>query len=113
QQGIPVTLASDNCRDPFYGFGDHDVLEVFTQAVRIAHLDMPIGDWPCAVTKTAADLMDLPEMGRIGVGLPADLILFKGRHFSELLSRPQHDRIILHQGKPIDTRLPDYAELDD
>ncbi|NEP26609.1 MAG: cytosine deaminase [Moorea sp. SIO3I6] len=112
QQGIPVTLASDNCRDPFYGFGDHDVLEVFTQAVRIAHLDMPIGDWPCAVTKTAADLMGLPEMGRIGVGLPADLILFKGRHFSELLSRPQHDRIILHQGKPIDTTLPDYAELE-
>ncbi|WP_287313935.1 cytosine deaminase [Moorena sp. SIO1G6] len=113
QQGIPVTLASDNCRDPFYGFGDHDVLEVFTQAVRIAHLDMPIGDWPCAVTKTAADLMGLPDMGRIGVGLPADLILFKGRHFSELLSRPQHDRIILRQGKSIDTRLPDYAELDD
>jgi cytosine deaminase len=113
QHGIPAAVASDNCRDPFYGFGDHDVLEVFTQAVRIAHLDMPYGDSPCAVTKTSADLMGLPNMGRIGVGLPADLILFKGRNFSELLSRPQHDRIILRNGQAIDTTLPDYAELDD
>jgi cytosine/creatinine deaminase len=113
QYGIPATVASDNCRDPFYGFGDHDVLEVFTQAVRIAHLDMPYDDSPCTVTKTAANLMGLPNVGRIGVGLPADLILFKGRSFSELLSRPQHDRIVLRNGKPIDTTLPDYAELDD
>jgi cytosine deaminase len=113
QHGIPVTVASDNCRDPFYGFGDHDVLEVFTQSVRIGHLDVPYGDWPCAVTKTAADLIGLPEVGRIGVGLPADLILFKGRNFSELLSRPQHDRIVIRNGQPIDTTLPDYAELDE
>jgi cytosine deaminase len=113
QHGIAVTVASDNCRDPFYGFGDHDVLEVFTQSVRIAHLDIPYGDWPCAVTKTAADLMGLPDVGRIGLGLPADLIVFKGRSFSELLSRPQHDRIVLRNGKPIDTTLPNYAELDD
>lgn len=113
QHGIPVTVASDNCRDPFYGFGDHDVLEVFTQSVRIAHLDVPYGDWPCAVTKTAADLIGLPDVGRIGVGLPADLILFKGRNFSELLSRSQHDRIVIRKGQPIDTTLPDYAELDE
>ena len=113
QQGIPTAVASDNCRDPFYSFGDHDVLEVFTQAVRIAHLDMPYGDSPCTVTKTAADLIKLPDVGRIGVGRPADLILFKGRNFSELLSRSQHDRIVLRNGKTIDTTLPDYAELDD
>ena len=113
EYGIPVAVASDNCRDPFYGFGDHDVLEVFTQAVRIGHLDMPYGNWPCAVTKTAADLINLPNIGRIKVGLPADLIVFKGRSFSELLSRNQHDRIVLRNGKAIDTSLPDYAELDD
>ena len=113
QYGIPVAVASDNCRDPFYGFGDHDVLEVFTQSVRIAQLDMPYGDWPCAVTKTSADLMGLSNVGRIGVGLPANLIVFKGRNFSELLSRPQSDRLVLRKGKAIDTTLPDYAELDD
>ncbi len=113
QYGIPAAIASDNCRDPFYGFGDHDILEVFTQAVRIAHLDMPYGDWSCAVTKTAADLIKLPNVGRIAIGLPADLIVFKGRSFSELLSRNQYDRIVIRNGKKIDTTLPDYAELDD
>lgn len=113
QYGIPVAVASDNCRDPFYGFGDHDMLEVFTQAVRIAHLDMPYGDWPCAVTKTAAGLISLPDIGRIKVGLAADLIVFTGRSFSELLSRNQHDRIVIRNGNSIDTSLPDYAELDD
>lgn len=111
--GILVAVASDNCRDPFYGFGDHDVLEVFNMAVRIAHLDRPWGDWPCAVTKTPADLMGLPNLGRIAVGLPADLILFKARNFSELLSRSQGDRRVLRQGREIDTTLPDYRELDD
>ncbi|MEK0182216.1 MAG: cytosine deaminase [Oscillatoriales cyanobacterium] len=111
--GIPVAFASDNCRDPFYGFGDHDVLEVFNMAVRIAHLDRPYGDWPRAVTKTPADLMGLPKLGRIAVDLPADLILFKARNYSELLSRSQRDRTVLRQGKEIDTTLPDYRELDD
>jgi len=111
--GIRVAVASDNCRDPFYGFGDHDVLEVFNMAVRIAHLDRPWGDWSCAVTKTPADLMGLPNLGRIAVGLPADLILFKARNFSELLSRSQGDRTVLRQGREIDTTLPDYRELDD
>ncbi|MGI0491968.1 cytosine deaminase [Alkalinema pantanalense CENA528] len=111
--GVPVAIASDNCRDPFYGFGDHDGLEVFNQSVRIAHLDRPYGDWPNVMTMTPADLMGLPQAGRIGGGLGADLILFKARNFSELLSRSQHDRIVLRNGKQIETTLPDYAELDD
>jgi cytosine deaminase len=65
------------------------------------------------VTKTAADLMGLPDLGRIRVGLGADLMIFKARYFSELLSRSQRDRTILRDGKQIDTTLPDYAELDD
>jgi cytosine deaminase len=56
--------------------------------------------------------MGLSNVGRIGVGLPANLIVFKGRNFSELLSRPQSDRLVLRKGKAIDTTLPDYAELD-
>ena len=82
-------------------------------AVRIAHLDMPYGDWLRTVTQTPAELMGLPNTGKIAVGLPADLILFKARNFSELLSRTQGDRTVLRQGKEIDTTLPDYRELDD
>ena len=112
-RGIPVALASDNCRDPFYGYGDHDVLEVFREAVRIAHLDCPVGAWPAAVTRTPAELMGLPERGVIRAGAPADLILFRARDWSELLSRPQTERIVLRAGRPIDSTLPDHRELDE
>lgn len=111
--GVPVAVASDNCRDPFYAFGNLDGLEVLTQATRIAQLESPYGDWCRAITMTPADLMKLPTVGRIDVGLSADLVLCKARYFSELFSRPQSDRTVLRQGKAIDTTLPDYAELDD
>ena len=36
-RGIPVSVASDNTRDPFYAYGDLDMLEVFREATRILH----------------------------------------------------------------------------
>jgi len=51
--------------------------------------------------------------GRIGPGLPADLVLFEGRTWSELLSRPQANRVVLRNGRAIERRLPDYRDLDD
>ena len=112
-RGIPVAIASDNCRDPFFTFGDHDMLEVYSQAVRIGHLDVPFGAWPSAVTATPAELMKLAQPARIAIGAPADLVVFSARTMSELLARPQADRVVLRAGRPIDTALPDYRELDD
>jgi cytosine deaminase len=50
---------------------------------------------------------------RIAVGAPADLVLFRARDWTELLARPQTDRVVLRGGVEIDTALPDYRELDD
>jgi cytosine deaminase len=111
ERGIPVAIASDNCRDPFYAYGDHDMLEVFREAVRLAHLDHPFGTWHRAVTETPAAIMGVAR-GVIAPGEPADLVIFKARTMSELLSRPQSDRMVLRGGELIDTALPDYAELD-
>lgn len=113
QAGIPVALASDNCRDPFFAYGDHDMLEVFTQGVRLGQLDAPFGRWPQAVTTTPAHLLNLPQGGQIGLGQSADLVLFRARSLNELLSRPQSDRVVLRRGSVIDRTLPDYAELDE
>ncbi len=113
QHQIPVAFASDNCRDPFFSFGDLDVLEVFEQSVRIAHLDTPYGNWIESVTTTPAQIMGLGDLGKITPGNKADLIIFSARYFSELLSRSQHDRIIIRDGRQIQAQLPDYAELDD
>lgn len=109
---VPVSVASDNCRDPFHAYGDHDMVEVFQSAVRIAQLDHPLADWPNAVTATPAAVMGLADRGAIRVGLPANLVLFRARFWHEFLARRQSDRIVLRAGRPIDTRLPDYRELD-
>jgi diaminopimelate decarboxylase len=39
-----VSLASDNCRDPYHPFGDLDLLEVFAGGVKIGHLDAAMND---------------------------------------------------------------------
>jgi cytosine deaminase len=43
--GIRVSVASDNTRDPFYAYGDLDMVEVWREATRILHLDHPFDDW--------------------------------------------------------------------
>ncbi len=111
--GIKCAIASDNCRDPFFAYGDHDGLEVFTQSVRIAHLDHPIGDWPQAITAIPAEMMGLKDVGKVQAGGSADFVVFKARSFNELMARRQCDRVVIRKGKQIDTTLPDYAELDD
>ncbi len=112
EAGIDLSIASDNCRDPFYAFGDHDMLEVMTQATRIAHLDHPFGDWPRAFTTVPASVMGLHQHGQLKAGAPADLVLLSARFMSEMLSRSQADRVVLRAGKAIDTSLPDYRTLD-
>ncbi len=112
-RGIPVAVASDNTRDPFYAYGDLDPLEVFREASRILQLDHPVGDWPAAICRDPAAIIGRPEFGLIAVDGPADLVLFRARNWTELLARPQSDRTVLRLGRPIDRTLPDYRELDD
>ncbi len=113
QLGIPVALASDNCRDPFYAFGDHDLLQVFSQGVQIGHLDSNYNGWIKSITQVPAQIMNLADGGVITVGMTADLIIFNARYYSELLSRPQSDRRIIRHGQFIEPVLPSYRELDD
>jgi cytosine deaminase len=109
--GIPVSLASDNTRDGFHAYGDLDMLEVYREATRILHLDHPFADWPRAVTAEPAAAMGVGA-GLLRVGAPADLVLFSARHMTELLSRPQSDRLVLRRGRVSDAALPDWRELD-
>jgi cytosine/creatinine deaminase len=110
--GVPVSFASDNCRDPFYAYGDHDMMEVYREAVRIAHLDHPYGTWTASVNATPAASCGFRESSRIAVGARADLVLFRARSMTELLARPQSDRVILRKGKPLDAAIPDFREMD-
>lgn len=107
----PVAVASDNTRDPFYAYGDLDLIEVYTQATRILQLDHPVGDWISTVTTSPARMLGV-DAGVIGCGRAADLILFRTRNWSELMSRPGGPRHVLRAGRSVTETLPDYRELD-
>lgn len=110
-RGINVSFASDNTRDPFYAYGDLDMIEVMREATRIAHLDHTGTGWPRAFTANPARAcgFDAPSLAP---GAPADLVICRARSWTELFARPQADRIVLRAGRQIDRTLPDYSELD-
>lgn len=112
-RGINVCVASDNTRDPFYAYGDLDVLEVYRESTRILHFDHPVGAWPATVAANPAKAMGLADAGILKPGTSADLILFRGRSLTELLSRPESRRTLIRAGKLIDATVPDYQDLDD
>jgi cytosine deaminase len=110
-RGINLSFASDNTRDPFYAYGDLDMVEVMQQATRMGHLDHSHTQWPNAFLTNPANAcgFDAPSFEP---GAPADFIIFKARDWSEFFSRPQTDRIVVRAGQKIDAALPDYSELD-
>jgi cytosine deaminase len=110
-RGIPVALANDNVRDPFYAYGDYNMVDLYRVATLAGQLDYPADDWPKSVTTTPASLMGLTDRP-FAIGQPADLVLFSARSHDELLARPQADRIVLRRGRRLTGALPDFRELD-
>jgi len=105
------------------------------QGVRAAHLDTPYGAWPASVSAVPARAMGLlespggrrrgrrkktsgkgsfpppPSFGAIAIGGPADFVVFRARAFSELLARPQSDRVVVREGRAIGASVPPYEDL--
>jgi cytosine/creatinine deaminase len=110
--GVPVLVASDNTRDPFYAYGDLDMLEVYREATRILQLDHTDRPWPRLLSATPAQIMRLDGGGMIRAGMSADLVVTGARTWNELNARPQTDRVVLVGGRAVDRTLPDYRTLD-
>ena len=110
-RGTPVAFASDNTRDPFYAYGDMDLIEVLREAMRIGHLDHGHGLWPATVSRTPAEICGFAPTSLTNG--PADFLLLNARTWTELFARPQSDRVVVRGGRAIDRTLPAYAELDD
>lgn len=110
--GVPVMIASDNTRDPFYAYGDLDMAEVWREGTRTLHLDHPFGDWARTVASGPAAALRRPELGTLRAGGPADFVLFRARSLSELMARPTAARTVVRAGRPIRDEVPDYAALD-
>ncbi len=110
--GVRVAVAGDNCRDSFYAYGDHDMLDTFRQSVRIAHLDHPFADTTALAGPAPAAIMGLADAGRLSIGGPADLIVMNARSMDQVIARPQSDRIVIRNGRRLDAKVPAYDELD-
>ena len=66
-------------RGPLYGHSDHNMLETFTQAAKIAHLDHSFGNWVAAATSLPAVIAQPDTVhGRLGPVRPAELIVRVG-----------------------------------
>jgi len=109
--GVPLACASDNVRDAFHAYGDFDAAEVYIQSVRLAHLDSRLGASVGVVTSAAADIVGLPDMGRIAPGAPSQLVVFPSRSFSQFLSRPGAGRRLVDGEAIREARPPEYGEL--
>lgn len=108
--GVPVAVAGDNCRDPFYAYGDHDMMDTWREAVRILHLDHPYADAPALAGAVPAGITGLPG-GSIARGEPADLMIFEAWSMDQLIARPQSNRILVRRGAHSMGRVPSYALL--
>src|SRR5262249_27461148 len=63
--GVTVMVASDNTRDPFYAYGDLDMLEVHREATRILHFDHSDRPWLRLTGAASAEVMGLADHGRL------------------------------------------------
>jgi cytosine/creatinine deaminase len=109
--GVRVAVAGDNCRDTFYAYGDHDMLDTWRQGVKILHLDHPFGDAPALAASAPAGIMGI-EAGLLGAGRPADFMIMEAWTMDHVLARPQSDRTIIRKGALANAPMPSYRQLE-
>jgi cytosine/creatinine deaminase len=109
--GINLSVGTDNVRDGFYPFGDHDPLKALALAALVGHLPDAGRAWIQAVTTNPSRALGLATNGRIEPGAPADLIVFAARSSSELFARSGQPRQVMRAGRFIDTTLPSHRLL--
>jgi cytosine deaminase len=110
--GLPIAVAGDNCRDAWFPFGDHDMLETVQLAVRVFQFDNPIADAIAMAGPIPSDIIGGGTLGRIVEAGPANLLLLSARTLNEAICRPQADRITIRNGVQVTEGLPDFEELD-
>lgn len=99
--GASIHFASDNVQDPFYPYGDFDMVEVFRSAVRIAHLDDETGGWLARQFSEAAGACGFTAHGTLTAGATANLIVFGARDLYDLMSTSPCERVVLRGGAPV------------
>ncbi|OSP55844.1 amidohydrolase family protein [Pseudoruegeria sp. SK021] len=100
-RGIPVSLASDNVQDAFLPFGDFDMLDLMRTAAQTAHLDQDLSALADMVMGVPAQAIGSDLTGRLTAGHAADLTIFAGTDWVDLLSGSGQTRLVLRRGQPL------------
>jgi len=108
--GVPVAVATDNVRDPFYPYGDFDPVAALGVGAAAAHL--PADRWLDAIGAVPAAACGFATGAPLRVGSAADFVLCQARGPGELLSRPAAPRVVVRAGRRVGCLAPDYATID-
>ena len=87
------------------------MLDTFKQAVRVFQTDEDFADFLKAATVTPANILGWRELGRIGVGLPAKLVLLLARSLNTMMCQDQADRIVIDRSAAVTDPLPLHEDL--
>ena len=87
------------------------MLDTLKQAVRVFQTDDPMKGALEMATRTPADIIRRPDLGRIGVGLPPKLAIFSARGVNNLFCRDHADRIVINRGERVPDALPRNEDL--
>lgn len=112
EAGIAVACGGDNVRDAFIPWGDFDMLQVYVESVRMAHLDTRLAYSPSIVTTGPAHIMGLKGFGRVAPGSSADLVVFTARGLYALLARPTVSRRFIFEESLSERTVPGFDELE-
>lgn len=109
--GVPLAVGSDNCRDAWFPYGDHDMLDTLKQGIRVFQSDEPLTGALEMSNRVPAEIIGRPDLGKVATGLPANLVIFSARTVNVVLCRDQADRIVLKHGRQVTDKLPLHHEL--
>ncbi|MEX8494730.1 amidohydrolase family protein [Sphaerotilus sp.] len=111
--GVPVAFGHDCVRDPWYGLGSGDMLEVAHMGLHVAQMTAQAAMHQCfaAVTTTPARILGLAGYG-LDVGCRADLVLLQARDVVEALRLRAHRLLVLRAGRVVARSEPVVTRLD-
>jgi cytosine deaminase len=111
--GLTVALGHDDVRDPWYGMGSADLLEVAHMGVHLGHMTGRAQMRACfaAVTENPARIMELDGYG-LAPGCHGDLVVFEAADPVDAISRRAARLHVIRRGRVIAESAPTTARLD-
>ena len=109
QRGMNVSLGHDCVRDPWYGLGTGNMLDVVNMAVHVCQMTGTSEIDACydMITVNGAKTLNLGDNYGIEVGKPANLIVLDAESRYEAIRRRAIIRYVISQGKLlVETEVP-------